>query len=145
MDHIIYHYCSRTAFLGIVKSKSLWATDLLKMNDPHEVSQGKAIIEELFTEYFPDSKLIDNRSLFDFSDDLYLASSLSKKGNLLSQWRSYANDGTGFSVGIDAEILRRINLNPWKSGIPLDGSERGGVPEFSISEVLYDEIFFREN
>lgn len=145
MDNIIYHYCSRAAFLGIVKSKSLWATDLLKMNDPHEVSQGKAIIEKLFSEYFPDSKLIDNRSLFDTSDDLFLSSSLSRNGDLLSQWRSYAVDGSGFSIGIDTNVLLRTNLNPYKSGTPLDVSGFGGVPEFSISEVLYDKEQFIEN
>lgn len=145
MDNIIYHYCSRTAFLGIVKSKSLWATDLLKMNDPHEVSQGKVIIEELFTEYFPDSKLIENRSLFDASDDLFLSASLSRNGDLLSQWRSYAADGSGFSVGVDTNVLLRTNLNPYKSGIPLDVNGLGGVPEFSISEVLYNQEKFIEN
>ncbi len=145
MDNIIYHYCSRTAFLGIVKSKSLWATDLLKMNDPHEVSQGKAIIEELFTEYFPDSKLIENRSLFDNSNDLFLSASLSRNGDLLSQWRSYAADGSGFSIGVDTKVLLRTNLNPYKSGIPLDVNGLGGVPEFSISEVLYNQEKFIEN
>lgn len=32
----------------------------------------------------------------------------SKKGDLLSQWRAYANDGRGFAIGFDVDILKEL-------------------------------------
>jgi hypothetical protein len=35
---------------------------------------------------------------------------LSSKGDLLSQWRGYAADGSGFSIGFDANELSRLEM-----------------------------------
>lgn len=143
MDNLIYHYCSQSAFLNIVRSKSLWATDLSKMNDPHEVEPGKAIIEKLFSEYFPDSEWLENESIFENSDELFFSCSMSEKADLLSQWRSYAVDGTGFSLGFDKKTILRNNFALISgSSIEIDGLE--GVPEFSIDNVIYDESEYKE-
>lgn len=144
MDNLIYHYCSQSAFLNIVKSKVLWATDLSKVNDPHEVEPGKAIIEKLFSEYFPDSELLDNQPIFEGGDELFFSCSMSKNGDLLSQWRSYAVDGSGFSLGFDPDILLRNNLSPFISGSTVEIGGIRGVPEFLIDSVIYDESSYIE-
>lgn len=119
----------------------MWATDLSKMNDPEEMLDGRRIIMDLFGKTFPSSKYPINGSFPD-DDNLYLVSSASKNGDVLSQWRSYAQDGTGFSIGIDEKDLNMLNLNPFKSGIPIQGDEYSGVPEYLIEDVLYSHDDF---
>lgn len=111
------------------------------MNDPEEMLEGRRIVIDLFKKTFPSSKYPVNDSLPDDAN-LYLVSSASKQRDLLSQWRSYAHDGTGFSIGIDEKDLSILNLNPFKSGIPIEGDEYSGVPEYLIEDIFYSHHDF---
>ena len=42
----VYKYCSSDGFLGIVKSKRLWFTDLASANDPREIKLGYELFAE---------------------------------------------------------------------------------------------------
>lgn len=46
----------------------------------------------------------------------------SKDGDLFSQWRAYAADGTGVSIGFDSEIISKLT--------PLS-------PELYLKDVIY--------
>lgn len=141
---LLYHYCDSASFINIVKKKVLWASDLTKMNDPDETLRGTEIIDSLYRSIFPRSSFsFDNEEKLSEFKDLIVACSMSKVGNLLSQWRAYANDGTGFSIGIDDQELNISNLGPG-TGNHIPGYESLGVPGYSISEVLYDEGKYRE-
>lgn len=94
---MLYHYCDQSAFINIIKNKVLWASDLTKMNDPTELVHGPQILVALYRSIFPNSKvdLSKERSLPN-NGYMHLACSMSKDGDLLSQWRAYSNDGAGF-------------------------------------------------
>lgn len=136
---MLFHYCSNATFLNIIRAQEFWASDLSKMNDPEELDHGIKILSELFNQVFPDC----NRKLED-AKLIHFACSFSHEEDLLSQWRAYANDGAGFSLGVDRDDLGISNLGPG-TGIADSRFPHLGVPKFTISEVSYDEIEYKES
>jgi hypothetical protein len=110
---LLYHYCSADTFLAICNGKKLRFSDLNLMNDSHEMQWGYSIWELAASEIYK----ITGKDFLDDIDEAFsmagyrafvLASCLSKNGDLLSQWRAYANDGRGYSIGFDAKALSQM-------------------------------------
>ena len=113
-----YYYCSLETFLNILKSKEIYLSDPLKMNDKSEIRwyldklNAYRDREDSFESLFERMRV---RSGLDFTfDDLLNSlnskgqrsiyiSCFSKKPDLLSQWRAYADDGKGVSIGFDLD------------------------------------------
>lgn len=108
----LFHYTSAEAFLGIFRSRAIWASNISLLNDekeyrhtvellnPHLNALRKrkehiALVELL-------SKLIE-----DAEGGPTYVTSLSEKPDLLSQWRAYCRDG-GYSIGFEKNSLRKI-------------------------------------
>lgn len=109
---MIYHYCDTQAFNGICKTKSIWLTDITKLNDESEYGSGFQIIRELVLEDFRGiSSAILERSE-DKLNQLFrvLVGCFSKNGDLLSQWRAYGEGGAGYVIGFDQDEIRLHNL-----------------------------------
>lgn len=111
-----YYYCSLDTFLNILKSKEIYLSDPLKMNDKLEIKWYlDRLNEDSYKEVNIDSifERMRMRSGLEFSfDDLINSinskgqrsiyiSCFSKNQDLLSQWRAYADDGKGVSIGFD--------------------------------------------
>src|SRR5690606_36357166 len=109
----LFHYTTAQGLAGILKEKAIWATHYRYLNDRVELELAEMLITEearrLANEYEPESE--ESLFLQDFADaherdsltnvaDVYLAS-FSERGDLLSQWRGYGDDGRGYSVGIE--------------------------------------------
>jgi hypothetical protein len=135
-----YHYCDADAFLSIIKNKELWLSDLRNVNDPHELKSAPVIIKQKFESVFPTSKYKYPIDL-DSPSSTFFSLSLSKEADLLSQWRAYSRNGTGFQIGIDVDALKACNLTH-KTGVPVNYRGAVGVPLFEVSEVLYEEEEF---
>ena len=130
--HEVFHYTNTAGFFGIIRSSSLWATNLQYMDDFSELKYGRELISEVFEK--SKSKLTDQCSE-EFFGQIELAVRTVPKlndafgvcfcedGNLLSQWRTYAQEGTGFSIGFQSEKLK-------------DLSAKGAQP--FLIKVLYD-------
>lgn len=110
-DGPVFHYTSQKGLLGIINTKSLWATNILYMNDAAELqyavglARGQiALLKESLSS--EDVRLLDaiDRELDRItrmrSDGIYVCS-FSSHGDQLSQWRGYCPGGNGFSIGID--------------------------------------------
>lgn len=67
-----------------------------------------------------------------YSRDLYLAC-FSEEHDCLSQWRGYADDGTGYNIGFDVACLPDCGIPP--------GS--GPLPERCLFKIDYDDITAR--
>ena len=103
---ILYHYCSNTSFLEIIKQGQLWLTDINKMNDSAEERWAANLVRKLhrelrkedgaskwFYKYYPrkyESKRMTARKFI---------ACFSENGDTLSQWRAYADNGTGMAIG----------------------------------------------
>jgi hypothetical protein len=147
-DKIIYHYTSLEGFLGIIESKSIWATNILYLNDASELNySGDLLREQLLLQYpilikrnpgigdmlcgeFSTEDLlfkimlevIDNRTVTDHIG--FFVCSFSDEMDLLSQWRGYCPKGIGFSLGFKFNKLKEC-------------SQRH---EFSIWPCIYDKM-----
>jgi hypothetical protein len=118
-DEVIYHYCSPEAFLAICTSKTLRFTDVFSMNDISEMYWGHRVWERAASELLGSGEV--ERPLLDAIDRvlhtsglhaLPLACCFSRDGDLLSQWRAYAQDGVGYAVGFNAKALAQLPVRP---------------------------------
>jgi hypothetical protein len=138
---LLYHYTTQRGLIGIISTKSIWAThyqylnDWLEIQDAYQKIYVNAIVEKLtYSEdmnkelyEFIKKNLIEHANLYDvflmsFSDDVkalrgkkqseYAENKESEyAGNRLSQWRAYSNHIGGYSIGFDYDQLKKIGLN----------------------------------
>jgi hypothetical protein len=115
----LYHYCPNAAFVSIISGHEIWASDFSLSND---LLEGKWI-GEIF------KACCKEKGVRDFEqntllEDLAAVSSMlggvgfcmSEEPDLLSQWRAYADDGAGVSIGFNKEYFdalgsMRMNRN----------------------------------
>jgi hypothetical protein len=120
----LYHYTSAAGLRGIIESQKLWFTSYRHLNDPSELTHGMNVAHRLLKEIGEGAgdglvkmfcDLVDN--LFqhgNFADvfGFYIAS-LSRADNDLGQWRTYADNGQGFALGLDPNLFEAIETpNP---------------------------------
>ena len=113
----LYHYTTQEGLLGIVKSRSLWTTSILHLNDSSEFNYAFSVVRRRL-----ESKLEAAKGRYEAFYRLALASltaakyftvyvgSFSEEGDLLSQWRAYTHNGIGFSVGFHDTDLQQLAL-----------------------------------
>lgn len=107
----LYHYCSTATFHAIVSGRSLRLSSLSLSNDTRE---GKLVAQTLRRIAERDGlssatteRLLQMVLLFDeYFDGLGFC--LSEERDLLSQWRGYADDGRGVSVGFSRKYLQEL-------------------------------------
>ena len=104
----LYHYCGNDAFLSILKSKCVRLSDLSMSNDYME---GKWIRDRVL-ERLPEHNIgCAAKNFIEENITKYttiiggVGFCLSEEGDLLSQWRGYADDGSGVSIGFNKNRL----------------------------------------
>jgi hypothetical protein len=110
---IIYHYCSTSTFLAIIERKRLRLSDVNTMNDYGEAHWAY----DKFIQAINNDLNKYDRKFFDYVDEfvsgiqlltLPLISCFSMEGDMLSQWRAYADNGLGVALGVDAGLIKRL-------------------------------------
>lgn len=112
--NLIYHYTDDKGLWGILSSGNFWMTSVFNMNDPSEISHGVSLACSVFRHLAS----TQNQFEVEFSEKFtsiarygianiakFHALSFSFHDDELSQWRSYANDGCGFAIGINKRKL----------------------------------------
>lgn len=109
---VLYHYCSPHAFVAMLTEKSLWLSSMSLSNDSME---GR-VLAEVFSRRFQKDGIDPavasqlQRILLELEQTLDgLGFCLSEVGDLLSQWRGYATDGHGFSIGFSRKYLEALS------------------------------------
>lgn len=127
IPHVIYHYTSLSTLNAILENKTIRLSDITKSNDSKEITWIVDFIPKTFERSYDTGttaylqKVIDKRQWmsvvsqkvnkwFDFgeNDYSYYVCCFSKDRDLLSQWRGYADDGRGVSIGFDTSALSKI-------------------------------------
>lgn len=123
---IVYHYTSLEGLIGIINSQRIWATDILYLNDASEFKYSKNILYEEVKKLrkkdprFKRTNNLDDslghffyeileeniEKLFPSEHFSFYVCSFSEKKDLLSQWRGYCQNGTGFSIGFSLDRLK---------------------------------------
>ena len=125
----LYHYCSTESFCSIIRTGTIWLSSLMSSNDTQEGRLVSNTLIELakedgllgyFFQQFQQSVLL-TEYMYDG-----LGFCLSADGDLLSQWRGYADDATGLSISFSKEYLEKLGAN-----------KHGGTPIFTMGQIEY--------
>ena len=130
---LLYHYTNAAGLLGIVEQNKIWATHINYLNDASELIYARTLVEGALKQSQEQTKSPVDREFFrravacfDVSQTMdVFVSCFCEEGDLLSQWRGYAQAGEGYSIGIDGHLFGQI----------------GGGRNFFFGPVEYD----REN
>jgi hypothetical protein len=127
LPKVLYHYTNQEGFLGIIKDKALWATEIQYMNDASEFILPIKIACDALIEI--SRKRLDLlgkdavRSIADPEKEIYIfmnffleqlsetnvfVISFSQDGDSLSQWRAYGAPGSAYSIGFNSEKLSKV-------------------------------------
>jgi hypothetical protein len=132
---LLYHYTDQKGLLGILDSKSIWATHFRYLND---TSEGRIVfstaLDELNSRVNSDAMMLtfgmqpikrskkiecEDEEIFSqgvamltwvTSPDVFVTS-FSEKGDSLSQWRAYSGRSGGYSIGFRLDYLREVGRN----------------------------------
>lgn len=110
----LYHYCSTSSFASILSSKTIRLSSLIMANDTME---GKLVAETICRLAEQDGLAPEIAGTMKESIAISgegwhgLGFCLSEEGDLLSQWRGYAADGTGFSIGFSKKYLLSLSAH----------------------------------
>lgn len=111
----LFHYTSLPGIIGILDSRSIWASRISHLNDASELRHTLSIA----TKTIQDLDVADwiREELLNLVDctregpgDLF-AVSLTSNGDQLSQWRGYTTPGSGYSVGFSTAFLKAASAS----------------------------------
>lgn len=143
---ILYHYCSNNDFHSIIGNRKIWLSSLSLSNDSME---GKLVAEILARIAKADG--LDQTATQRLQESVSgleqvidgLGFCLSEDGDLLSQWRGYAADATGVSIGFSKDYLEQLaaaDRNQEKPGFTLQKVEYDLETQESLIKPTYKKI-----
>jgi len=136
MPNVIYHYCNAQGLKGIIEGKAIWLSDVRCCNDYMEHNW----LKEKY-DYKIDSLRAQEESEYhsalaaekaNYREHLAFVACFSTHGDVLSQWRAYAEDGAGFAIGFDPRYFK------FSPSLPTYGSDVSVT--CGLLPVCYDEI-----
>ncbi len=111
----LYHYTSLEGLQKIIINKALYFSNSAFLNDKKEFVLGSESFEEIINQIIENKTTSDREATLkkiltkikgSNNSDRFVAC-FSLAGDLLSQWRAYANDGKGVCIGFDLNKLSK--------------------------------------
>lgn len=147
--YTLYHYTDQAGLLGIIESKTIWATHTQFLNDTKEFIHAVDIIND---EIMRLSRKQNRTPYYNFMQTLLYGaektnvciSSFSASHDLLSQWRSYGSATSGFALGFCYRKLKSVaNSLDWQL-VPCEYNEETQRSEIRQKVESYlDELLER--
>jgi hypothetical protein len=122
---MLWHYTHSLAIESILKSKSIYVTQFKYLHDPSEIRLFGQIAKKIAKKRLKDLPPLKNSDLVKTPeqfqsglwhiiaelDEMFLqipicVACFSESGDLLSQWRAYADDCKGYAIGLSTDWLR---------------------------------------
>jgi len=128
---VLYHYCSAETLISILSNQTIRMGPVTSMNDFMEHSWLRKLAEDRvstlqmahirsvlgppdpFAEFLYEARM----SLATLQAMIPYCACFSSDGDVLSQWRAYANDGKGFAVGFASTAISRFQHTELKQVI----------------------------
>jgi hypothetical protein len=127
----LFHYTSLEGLKGILSNRSLWFSHASTLNDPLELQYGREVINEVINESiknnsdnllrpFYDQLKIQLNTMGDLIHHPFITC-FCEEGDLLSQWRAYAQKGVGYSIGFkfNSQTQLATQIDELENGRPL--------------------------
>ena len=134
-----YHYTDDRGLRGILETGRLWFTDLFSLNDPSELNHGISLALKILENKANESQKKEVRFFCKMFDQAMTGSAknfahffvccFSNIGDELGQWRAYADEGRGYAIGFDAQVLETAFVNASSST----------SDQYSTFPVTYDD------
>ena len=132
---LLYHYTGQVSLLSIIKTSELWATKVQYMNDATEFNLALSMAREILDDMIGATPILTpvralarlRDSLAGLEDINIFAVCFCENGDLLSQWRGYADAGGGSSIGFDSHVLREV----------------ASYESFTLGKCIYDTVVQR--
>ena len=138
----IYHYTTLNGLISIIENQTFYCTNIYYMNDKEEykygVSQINKVIKHLKSNDYNINILekVENNINLIYQTERF-ATCFSKNGDLLSQWRAYANQGKGVAIGFNVNnFAESINQHIEETHIEYDKAIQIQVIEESIKLII---------
>jgi hypothetical protein len=104
----LYHYTSGAGLIGILETRSIWATDIRFLNDTREFQVALDLVASALdrrrsirsSPFMSALHQVLGAALETASRTELYVSSLSEQGDQLSQWRGYCPTGNGYAIGV---------------------------------------------
>lgn len=116
MTQELYHYTNILGLKAIIESRSIWASDIRYLNDFSEVKIAKDFLRATYPiilesyQNHPLANIIKIACEEILVEEITVfATSFCETPDKLSQWRGYANDGGGVSIGFNVEKLEKVS------------------------------------
>lgn len=142
---IVWHYTSSSTFIEIIKSKSLWATQISCLNDTREL---RHLFDLIFEEFEKRSNVCANgvlKPLYDYlksqknenrvPDSNCFVASFCTEGDDLNLWRAYAGGENGVSIGFKS---RDLIIRNWEKDRKNNCIENKSFPTTYLLPVIYE-------
>ena len=107
-SRLLYHYCSTPVGLAILQTRTFRLSALSAANDSLEGRVLGRVFTRMLDETDLPTEVVDVVSVIveGYADSTEgFALCLSERGDLLSQWRAYAQDGSGVALGFSSDWL----------------------------------------
>ena len=111
----LFHYTDLEAVKGIFTSKSLWLSKFTSTNDISEIRLAIQHFQAFVEKEARDAASEESRLLREaaarlegYRDTNICLASFCEEDDLLSQWRSYGNDGRGIALGFSTKNLQAL-------------------------------------
>lgn len=110
-----FHYTTAEGIRGIITSGRLWATNLQFLNDGSELTYGRALVADELSRQSGTPTSVAGRLASHVTQRVLrtaefwggYAVCFCFNGDLLSQWRGYADEGVGYAIGFAPQAVRR--------------------------------------
>lgn len=111
----LYHYTDMNGLLGIVKKRTLWATEIHYLNDSKEYAYAARLLEEKAKLRHASLGKVQSHVLSAFVETAKMVAQtkafitcFSEKRDDLSQWRAYSHSGPGYCIGFETSKLTKL-------------------------------------
>lgn len=113
-DQILYHYTNLFGLKAIIESQCFFSSNSTYLNDKKEYYYGLDLFKDCIKDRRNEVKnnktklnIIDSvqRELENKRISFHYVTCFSLDGDLLSQWRAYADDGKGVAIGLDPKKM----------------------------------------
>lgn len=139
----LWHYTDARGLIGIVESGQLWMTNVYYLNDASELNYARTLIAVVLDEKQRATTDILVKNLLErveiglgASDLIFLphVACFCEEGDLLSQWRAYADGGGGYALGFHPEDLTKDRSFLQLRQVIYDETKQRGLIETALDE-----------